>query len=78
MTTANVLDVISRLLGCAAQASDAVSAYTQVKMEDAPKLLGLPEEECLDSSSTVPVSKVVGQKIKTLFYRMKETCMDTH
>ena len=39
MTDAKVMDIISRLPGCAGQAADAVSAYTQVKMEDAPKLL---------------------------------------
>ena len=39
MTAAKVMDVISRLPGCAGQAADAISAYTQVKMEDAPKLL---------------------------------------
>ena len=39
MTAAKVLDVIARLLGCAGKASDAVSDYTQVKMEDAPPLL---------------------------------------
>ena len=32
MTAAKVMDIISRLLGCAGQAADAVSAYTQVKM----------------------------------------------
>ena len=37
MTAAKVMDIISRLPGCAGQAADAVSAYTQVKMEDAPK-----------------------------------------
>ena len=36
MTAANVMDIISRLPGCAGQAADALSAYTQVKMEDAP------------------------------------------
>ena len=35
--TAKVMDIISRLPGYAGQAADAVSAYTQVKMEDAPK-----------------------------------------
>ena len=35
--------------GRAGQASDAVSAYTQLKLEDAPKLLGLPESECQPS-----------------------------
>ena len=39
MTAAKIMDIISRLPGCAGQAADAVSAYTQVKMEDAPKLL---------------------------------------
>ena len=37
MTTAKVMDIISRLPGCDGQAADAVSAYTQVKMEDAHK-----------------------------------------
>ena len=39
MTAAKVMDIISRLPGCAGQVADAVSAYTQVKMEDAPSLL---------------------------------------
>ena len=38
MTAAKVMDIISRLPGCAGQAADAISAETQVKMEDAPKL----------------------------------------
>ena len=38
MTAAKVMDIISRLPGCAGRAADAVSAYTQVKMEDAPKI----------------------------------------
>ena len=46
MTAAKVMDIISRLPGCAGQAADAVSAYTQVKMEDAPKLLKIPKSEC--------------------------------
>ena len=32
----SVMDIISRLPGCDGQAADAVSAYTQVKVEDAP------------------------------------------
>ena len=39
MTAAKVMDIISRLPGCDGQAADAASAYTQVEMEDAPKLL---------------------------------------
>ena len=42
MTAAKVMDIISILPGCDGQAADAVSAYTQVKMEDAPKLLKIP------------------------------------
>ena len=38
MTAAKVMDIISRLPGCAGQAAEAGSVYTQVKMEDAPKL----------------------------------------
>ena len=37
MTAAKVMDIISRLPGCAGQAADAVSACTLVKMEDAIK-----------------------------------------
>ena len=39
MTAAKIMDIISRLPGCDGQATDAVSAYTQVKLEDAPELL---------------------------------------
>ena len=39
MTAAKIMDVIARLPACDGQAADAVSAYTQVKLEDAPKLL---------------------------------------
>ena len=37
MTAAKVMDVIDLLPDCDGQAADAVSAYTQVKMEDAQK-----------------------------------------
>ena len=48
MTAAKIMDIISRLPGCDGQAADAVSAYTQVKMEDAQKLLKIPKWECPD------------------------------
>ena len=32
------MDIIPKLPGCDGQAADAVSAYTQVKMEDAPNV----------------------------------------
>ena len=38
MTAAKIMDIISRLPGCDGQAADAVSAYTQVRMEDAHNL----------------------------------------
>ena len=38
MTAAKVMDIISRLPGCAGQAAAGVSAYTQVKMKNVPKL----------------------------------------
>ena len=37
MTAAKIMDIISRLPGFDGQAADAVSANTQVKMEDAHK-----------------------------------------
>ena len=39
MTAAKVMDVIARLPGCDGQAANAVSAYTHVNLEDAPRLL---------------------------------------
>ena len=48
MTAAKVMDIICRLPGCDGQAADAVSAYTKVKMEYAPKLLKIPKSECPD------------------------------
>ena len=57
MTAAKIMDIISRLLGCDGQAADAVSAYTQVKMEDAHKLLKIPKSECPDIWIRLPRHK---------------------
>ena len=57
MTAAKVMDIISRLAGCAGQAADAVSAYTQVKMEDVRKLLKVPTSECPDIWIRLPRHK---------------------
>ena len=43
MTAATVMDVIARLPDCDEQGADAMSAYTQVKLEDAPRLLKIPK-----------------------------------
>ena len=48
MIAAKIMDVIARLPNCNGQAADAVSAYSQAKLEDAPKLLKIPEAECPD------------------------------
>ena len=58
MTAAKVMDISSRLPGCAGQAADAVSAYTQVKMEDAPKLLKIPKSQCPDIRIRPPRHKM--------------------
>ena len=54
MTAAKIMDIISRLPGCDGQAADAVSAETQVKMEDAHNLLKIPKSECPDIWTRLP------------------------
>ena len=59
MTAAKVMDVIARLPGCAGQAADAVSACTQVKVEDDLTLfknskIGMSRH--LDSSTTTQMA----------------------
>ena len=64
MTAAKIMDIISRLPGCDGQAADAVSAYTQVKMEGAPKLLKNSQivmSRHLDSSTTTQMAKIMVQ-----------------
>ena len=56
MTAAKVMDT-SRPPGCAAQAPDAVSAHTQVEMEDAPPLVKISKSECPDSWVRLPKHK---------------------
>ena len=57
MTAAKVMDVIARLPHCDGQAADAVSAYTQVKLEDVPRLLRIPKSECPDICTRLPRHK---------------------
>ena len=64
MTAAKVMNVIARLLDFAGQAADAVSAYTQVKMEDAPRLLKSSRvgiSRYMDTSSTTQVVQILEQ-----------------
>ena len=58
MTAAKIMDIISRLQGCAGQAADGISAITQVKMEDAHKLLKIPKSECPDIWIRLPRHKM--------------------
>ena len=48
MTATKIMDVIARSPDCDGQAADAVSAYTQVKLEDASRLLKILKSECPD------------------------------
>ena len=64
MTAAKIMDIISRLPGCDGQAADAVSAYTQVKMEDAPQIIEnskIGVSRHLDSSTTTQMAKIMVQ-----------------
>ena len=64
VTAAKATDIVSRLQGCSGQTVDAVPVYTQVKMEDAPKLLKIPKigmSRHLDSSSTTQMAKIMVQ-----------------
>ena len=77
MTAAKVMDIISRLPGCAGQAADAVSANTQVKMEDAPKLLKISKSECPEIWIRLPRHKWPnhGPVWKTQSFLLSEICM---
>ena len=57
MAAAKVMDVIATLPDCDGQAADAVPAYTQVKLEDAPRLLKFPKSECSDIWTRLPRHK---------------------
>ena len=58
MTAAKVMDIISRMPRCAGQAADAVSAYTQVKLEHAQKLLKIPKSKCPDILIRLPKTQM--------------------
>ena len=60
MTAEEVMDVIERLPGCAGQAADAVSAYSQVKMGNVPKLLNIQQSvQIMDAFSTTEVAQII-------------------
>ena len=57
LTAAKVVDVLAILPDCDGQAADAMSAHTQEKMEDAPRLLRIPKSECPDVWTRLPRHK---------------------
>ena len=57
-TAAKVMDVIARLPGCGGQAADAISAYTQLKMEDALSLLKISKSDCPELWIRLPKHKI--------------------
>ena len=64
MTSAKVMDIIPRLPGCSGQAADAVSAYTQVKMEVASTLFlnsKVRMSRYLDTSTKAQTAKIIVQ-----------------
>ena len=78
MTAAKIMDIISRLPGCDGQATDAVSAYTQVKMEDAHKFVKNSEigvSRHLDSSTTTQMAQNHGPVWKIQSFLLNGICM---
>ena len=57
MTAAKNTDVIARWPDCYRQAADAVSPDTQIKLEDAPRLLKILKSECFDVWIRLPRHK---------------------
>ena len=64
MTAAKVMEIISRLPGCAGQAADAVSAYTQVKIGGCTQIIENSQigmSRHLDSSTTTQMAQIMVQ-----------------
>ena len=64
MTASKIMDVIARLPRCDGQAVDAVSANTQVKLEDAPHIAQNSKvrmSRYVDTSSTTQVAEIMGR-----------------
>ena len=64
MTAAKVMEIISSLPGCSGQAADAVSAFSQVKIEDASTLYknsNARMSRYLDTSTKAQMAKIIVQ-----------------
>ena len=80
MTSAKVLDVIARLLGCAGQPSEWVSARTQFRREDVPTFLKLRKSVCFDIWIRLPRhkgAKHLPKHLRTCGFSLKGICTDT-
>ena len=68
ITAENVMEIISRLPGCAGQAADAVSAFTQVKNGRCSKIIQNSQigmSRRMDSSTTTQMAKIMVQHGRT-------------
>ena len=73
MTAARVMDIIARLPGCAGQEADAVSDYTQVKMEDAPNYWSFRSQNVQMHGYVFDTSgRNHGQALKIQWFFLKE------
>ena len=76
ITAAKIMDMISILPGCDGQAADEVSAYTQVKMEDAHKLLKIQNRSVRTLGFVYQDTNGLnhGPVWKTQLFLLSETC----
>ena len=72
-TAATIIDVIAILPDFDGQAADAISAHTQVKMQDAPRLLRIPKSDCPDFWIRLP-----RPTLKIQWFFMNEIFSDIH
>ena len=70
------MDVIARLPGCDGQAADAVSACTQVKLEDASQIAQNVQMYGYVFQNTNGPN--LGQTLKIQWFLLNEICTDTH
>ena len=80
MTAAQVRDALSRLPRCAGQASDAVLAYTQVKMERSKivQTAGILMLGCFGFVYLDPVGQNCWTKFKNMWLQVEGICADNH
>ena len=80
MTDAVVMDVIARLPDCDGQAADAASAYTQVKLENSPRLLTNPIQNFQRFAYVYQNTSDQnhGHILKISWFFLSEMCTDTH